>query len=139
MCYAAYMSTPSSSQMGYIPGVCNIGPAEIILRKRAGWVFAAATLLAAWALHHFHARPDTALVIFFPATISSVGFLQAYLHFCVKFGMQGLFNVSASELRTESVDQTEWRKKDKRKAQMIIVGSFLIGILLTIGVYLSLH
>lgn len=124
------MTTTTQVELRYIPGVCNIGPAEIQLRKRMGWLFAMITLLAALFMYLVHAQPIAALIIFFPATISLLGFLQAYLHFCVKFGMQGLFNVSASELRTESIDQKEWRKADKRKALLIIVGSLCIAMFL---------
>lgn len=132
------MAAFSETSVRYIPGVCNIGPAEIVLRKRVGWLFAATTVILAVAFHSAHVRPELALTLFFPATISSLGFFQAYLHFCVKFGMQGLFNVSATELRTETIDQAEWRKKDKQKAITIILGSLVVSVAISSLLYLLL-
>ena len=40
----------------YIPGVCNIGPAEIARRRRAGWTGLVATVVL-WALFVFFDIP----------------------------------------------------------------------------------
>lgn len=126
------MTFPQISAARYIPGVCNIGPAEIQGRKRIGFLFGWITLASLGALFLWHADRIFSLFIFFPATISTLGFLQAYMHFCVAFGMEGLFNVSESDLKTETVEQSEWRAKDKRKAIIMISGGILVGTLLTL-------
>lgn len=119
----------------YIPGVCNIGPAEIRMRRMTGYV--GLTLTVALFVF-FYLVPTAAswrLLILIPATLAAMGFLQAYLHFCAKFGMSGLFNVSDDMKHQESVDQAEFRKKDQQKATTIITGAVCIGALVAVIAY----
>ena len=132
------MTVMQTTQPQYIPGVCNIGPAEIVRRKRLGFASLGVALLYAGTALLLHFSPLAGLLLFFPATISALGLLQAYMHFCVKFGMRGLFNVSESLLRTESVEQAKWREKDKHKAMIIIALGILTGSLSTIFLCLML-
>jgi len=96
----------------YVPGVCNIGPAEIRRRMQSGWIGLGATILL-W----------TAFVVFqVPA-----GFLQARLHFCAEFGVRGVFNFASAVGKTETVEQAEFRRMDRRKAGLIALYAALIG------------
>ena len=115
----------------YIPGVCNIGPAEIRSRRNAGLIglLLLAALLVLFAF--YDVPPVFRLVVFFPATLAAIGYLQAVLHFCVKFGMSGLFNFSQSLEKTETVSQAEYRRKDQHKAITIIIGSVVSGLIIT--------
>jgi fatty acid desaturase len=116
-----------ASRTEYIPGVCNIGPAEIGRRRRAGWIGAAATV-ALWAiLWIFKVPAQWRLFLFFPASMAATGFLQSALHFCAGFGMRGIFNFGPVVGLTESVEQTEFRRKDRAKARLIALYSALIG------------
>ena len=120
----------------YIPGMCNIGPAEIRMRRTTGYVGLAITLVL---FILFYAAPVDAIVrilVFLPAALAASGFLQASLHFCAKFGMSGLFNVGDDMKHQESVDQLEYRKKDQQKALMIIAGSLAIGLAVAFVAYL---
>ncbi|HEY4519071.1 MAG: hypothetical protein UU84_C0036G0008 [Candidatus Yanofskybacteria bacterium GW2011_GWC2_41_9] len=111
----------------YIPGVCNIGPAEIKKRKQAGWMGLVATVLL-WATFIWFAAPSAwRLLLFFPAMMSATGFLQAYMHFCAYFGFASLFNFGDVG-KTDSVSQAEFRAKDKRRAWQIVIYSILIGL-----------
>lgn len=130
-CYDKLMNQPVT----YTPGVCNIGEAEIRLRRQVGFSAGASTLFAVLACYFLHISPKWACLIFFPATISALGFIQARMHFCVNFGMRGLFNVSSELRHTESIDQTEWRKKDQQTAIIIIVAAILAAIAVTIICY----
>jgi len=112
----------------YIPGVCNIGPAEINRRKRTGWFGLGATVLLWLAFWAFHVPAPWRLLLFFPAFLSAEGFLQAAFHFCAGFAMQGVFNFGAEVGKTETVAQAEFRRKDQRKALLISLYSALIGI-----------
>lgn len=124
-----------STKPTYIPGVCNIGPAEIKLRRSAGIIGLAATIVF-WLLFVWLDVPALLrLTLFLPATLAAVGFLQAWLHFCVKYGMNGLFNVSDGMASQESVDKKEFRRKDQQKAVLIIVGSLFFGIAIAITAY----
>ena len=120
----------------YIPGMCNIGPAEIKLRRLSGIAGLVITAVLWLSFILLDVAGIWRLALFIPATISAVGLLQAWLHFCVNFGMRGLFNVSDGLQQQESVDQQEYRRKDQRKAVIIIVGSAVIGVLVALAAYL---
>ena len=112
----------------YIPGVCNIGPAEIKSRMQAGWFGLILTVIVGALLFYIQAAPVTRLVLFLPAFIGAIGFLQAYFHFCVAFGSQGLFNVANEAGKTESVTQQEFRRKDQQKVYKIMTLSVLVAV-----------
>jgi len=117
----------------YIPGVCNIGPAEIRMRRRSGWIGLAATILL-WAAFWFLQVPAVwRLTLFFPAAMSAVGFLQAALHFCAAFGIGGVFNFGSEVGKTDTVEQAEYRRKDRQQALLIGLYSALIGIAVAVA------
>jgi hypothetical protein len=116
----------------YIPGECNIGPAEIKRRRQSGWFGLGATLLLWLAFWVFHVPAPWRLLLFFPAGLSAEGFLQAAFHFCAGFGMQGVFNFGSEIGKTETVEQMEFRRRDQRKALIISLYSALIGIAVAI-------
>jgi len=112
----------------YIPGVCNIGPAEINRRMRGGWFGLGLTILLWLAFWAFRVPAPWRLTLFFPAFTGAEGFLQAAFHFCAGFGMRGVFNFGSEVGKTDSVEQAEFRRIDLRKAQLISLYSALIGI-----------
>jgi len=116
----------------YIPGTCNIGPEEIKLRMRAGWIFLLATIIFVAIFYFVPTSPWVRLVIFFPAAICALGFLQAAFKFCVAFGTKGLFNVSNKAGKTETVSQKEFRTKDQTKAALIIIYSLIIAVVVAL-------
>lgn len=118
-------------QNQYIPGVCNIGNEEIKKRKQAGWIGLIATAVL-WVLFVFtEVQHIWRLTLFLPAMMSATGFLQAYTHFCVYFGFANLFNFGDVG-KTDSVEQAEFRAKDKRKAWNILLSSILIGLVVAL-------
>jgi hypothetical protein len=112
----------------YIPGVCNIGPQEIQMRQRAGWLGVIATILIGALLFWLQSPGWTRLVLFFPAFIAASGFIQAQMHFCVAFASRGLFNMDKAVGVTESVEKAEFRKADQKKAVLIWTYSLLIAL-----------
>jgi hypothetical protein len=122
-------SAPASGTIGaYVPGVCNIGPAEIARRRRAGHVglLAAIGLLAALIL--VDAPPLARLLVILPATISASGYLQAWLKFCAGLGSRGLFNFGPLGTATAVTDR-DALERDRRRSRQIGLMSFGIGIL----------
>jgi hypothetical protein len=117
-----------TTRAGYVPGVCNIGPAEIRKRRQSGWIGLGATILLWGVFFIFRVPAPWRLLLFFPAMIGATGFLQAALHFCAGFGMRGLFNFGPEAGKTESVEQAEFRLKDRNKARLISLYSALIGV-----------
>jgi hypothetical protein len=124
MMAASVLGTPQS---GYQPGTCNIGPAEIGARRRAGHIGALVTLIAFVLLIVIDAPAPWRLLLFLPAATAASGYLQAQLHFCANFGLRGVFNFSERLRDTESVVVAEARARDRRKALQIIGMSVLIG------------
>jgi hypothetical protein len=121
-----------SSNMEYVPGVCNIGPAEVRRRRQSGWVGVGATLLA-WVLFAVFRVPSPwRLLLFFPAAIGASGFLQAALHFCAGFGTRGVFNFGPVVGSTQPVEAVESRRKDRSKSRLIGLYAALIGIAIAV-------
>ena len=118
----------------YQPGFCNIGPAEIARRRRAGHsgLIAAIGLFAALVLI---GAPDwTRLLVGVPAIISASGYLQAHLRFCAGFGSAGVFNFG--ELGpTERIQSAADRARDRARAIQIGVASFAIGVTVALIAY----
>jgi len=122
-------------QNQYIPGVCNIGPTEIKKRKQSGWMGLTATILLWAAFLWFDVPAVWRLTLFLPAMMSATGFLQAYTHFCAYFGFASLFNFGDVG-KTDSVQQTEFRVQDRRRAWQIIIYSILVGAAVALVGYL---
>ena len=125
-----------ATKQEYIPGICNIGPAEINKRRQSGWLGLGATILLWIVFWVFRVPAIWRLLLFFPAAMSATGFLQAGLHFCAGFGMLGVFNFGSEVGKTETVEQAEFRHKDQRKALQIILYSVTIGIAIAIAGFL---
>jgi hypothetical protein len=111
----------------YVPGTCNIGPAEIRSRLLAGWLGAGFTAVLLFLLFMLHASPWWALLVFLPSAGGAVGFFQAAFHFCAAFGMRGVFNFGNKVGEVKDVAQEEFHRADMAKAVKIIVLSALTG------------
>lgn len=116
----------------YIPGVCNLGPAERVKRIHAGRVGLLLAVIFEAACVYFGWPPAVRALIFFPAFMSAIGFIQAYSNFCVAYGLMGVFNVSMSVGKTDTVSQAEFRALDKKKSRKMIAGAFLIASAVTV-------
>jgi hypothetical protein len=123
------------SPVSYEPGVCNIGPAEITRRRRAGHMGLAATAilfvgLVALGLPHW-----TRLLLVVTAGGSASGYLQAALHFCAGFGSTGVYNFGEIGT-TERVADPHARARDRIKSLQIGLASLAIGLAVGIGAVL---
>jgi len=127
--------TPSAfTPVDYQPGVCNIGPAEIARRRRAGHtgLLAAIGLLA--VLLVIGAPAWTRLLIAIPVAVAASGYIQAHLRFCAGFGQLGVYNFG--ELGpTERVQADADRARDRRRARQIGLASFAIGIVAALAAF----
>jgi hypothetical protein len=116
------------NQAEYIPGVCNIGRAEIVARRRAGWIGLVLTIVIWLALIFFRLGPVWLLLLFLSASLSASGFIQAKMHFCAAFGMRHIFNFSPQVGNAETVMQKELWAADRRKALQIGAYSVFVGL-----------
>ena len=119
----------------YIPGVCNIGDGEVKRRKLAGLAGLVITVLLYGLLVYSDAPRSLRLIVFIPAVLAAIGFLQARTHFCAYFGMRGVYNFSYEVGVTEAVEQAEFRAQDVRKAWQIIIYSVIIGAVAAVIAY----
>jgi hypothetical protein len=116
-----------SGASAYQPGVCNIGPAEIARRRRAGHVGLVATLGILAALVAIGAPPVARIIVALPAAVSASGYLQARLRFCAGFASVGVFNFGDVG-STQAVLDPEARRRDRARARQISVASGLVGL-----------
>jgi hypothetical protein len=119
----------------YQPGVCNIGPAEIRQRRMTGYLGSGVALVFLVLAFVLGWPAPVRLLVFLPVALGASGFLQGAFHFCVRFGTQGLFNFG--ELGTvEAVHETEYRRKDQRKAILIVLLSAAIAAVAAVVAFL---
>ena len=111
----------------YVPGACNIGPAEIALRRRVGHVGLAVTAALATALIRSDLHPAWRLTLALPAAGAASGYLQARQQFCANYGFRGLYNFN-SRGHEQPVPTTETQAEDRRRARQITAASAAIGV-----------
>jgi hypothetical protein len=119
----------------YRPGACNIGPAEIARRRRAGVLGVAAAVVLAAALLVLGAQPLARLVVSLPLAAGSIGLLQARFHFCVGFALAGPRNfgpLGGEERITDAVA----RRADLRTAGLVTLLAVAIGAAGAAALYL---
>ena len=115
----------------YIPGVCNIGPQEISRRRRIGWIGLAVALLLFIILSEISGNRWWQLLIFFPATLSASGFLQARFHFCSGFARKGVFNLGEIGT-THEINDTSSKAKDQKRGNQITIYAALLGAIVAL-------
>jgi hypothetical protein len=120
-----------AGRVDYVPGVCNIGPAEIARRRRAGHMGLAVTLVVLAGLVAIDAPPAARLILVLPAAAGASGYLQAWLRFCAGFGARGIFNFGELGNADEVVDPVA-RARDRAKARGIGLASLAIGIVVAV-------
>ncbi len=115
------------ASVDYQPGVCNIGPAEIARRRRAGHVGLIAAVALFAILIAIGAPPIARILLVIPVAVSASGYLQAYLKFCAGFGSRGIYNFGDVGT-TDKVADAAARALDKAKSMRISIASFAIGL-----------
>ena len=114
----------------YIPGQCNIGPAEIRKRNRIGFIGLALMIAFITIAEVFQFTQGWKLLLFAPTTYALSGFIQARHKFCFMFGYFGVFRMSGK--RTRVIDPVQLRQ-DRIKAfkiiGQIVLGSVIITLL----------
>ena len=132
-------TTPSASARvvpAYEPGVCNIGPAEIARRTRAGHVGLAATAELFAGLATVHAPAPIRFLVALPAAAAASGYLQARFRFCVGFASRGVFNFGDVG-PTFEIDDEAASAADRALAIRLGLGSAAIGGAVGIGAVLA--
>jgi hypothetical protein len=110
----------------YVPGTCNIGPAEIAVRRRVGHVGLAVTATLATALVRSNLNPAWRLTLALPAALAASGYLQARQQFCANYGFRGLYNFDARG-HEQPVPVAGAGNADRRRSLQIAAASAAIG------------
>ena len=118
----------------YIPGTCNIGPDEIKRRKIATLFSLILTVVTLTLILVLHLERLWRLALFIPVATLVVNFQQVYFKFCVNFGLRGIFNFGDPG-KHDTIEQAEFRKKDRKKVIQMIVTGILVGSVCTLIFY----
>ena len=111
----------------YVPGSCNIGPAEIALRRRAGHAGLVVTAALGAALLRSDLPRAWRLTLAVPAAGAASGYLQARERFCADFGWRGVYNFDRRG-QEQPVAADQALAQDRRKAMRIAAASAAIGV-----------
>jgi hypothetical protein len=120
-------SQGSDHGSAYVPGVCNIGPAEIARRRRGGHVGVAASVGLFAGLLLIDAPAPARLLVALPAAVAASSYLQVRFHFCAGFGSRGIYNFGDVGPVTR-VDDPVARAKDRRRSREIGLAGAAIGL-----------
>jgi hypothetical protein len=122
----------------YRAGACNIGPAEIARRRRAG-IAGVAVAVALAAILVAVSAPDWARVLVLPPlALGIISLDQARRRFCVGFAMVGLRNFDALG-REERIEDSAARAADRRAALgMVLQGTLVAAVITAVFVVLPI-
>lgn len=126
-----YVQDPST----YQAGACNIGPAEIARRRRAGLTGVAIAIALAVGLIAIGAPWWTRLVIFAPLAGGLISLEQARRRFCVGFAMAGIRNFGPLGSPDRVADDAD-RAADRRAA--LVLSAYMSAIAAAITVVVML-
>ena len=101
----------------YIPGVCNINRAEIAYRRKWAFIGLGLTVVIAAMLFALHVNRWVRVVLFLPAFIAAIGYLQTKNKFCVTYGAAGQQNAAEGSAKAQAVTDAVAAAKDKAKAR----------------------
>jgi uncharacterized membrane protein YdfJ with MMPL/SSD domain len=118
-----------TSDPRYQPGACNIGPAEIRVRRATGIVGVAAAIALGAILVAVGAPSTLRWLVVLPLAGGLISLGQAYLRFCVAFGLRGVRNFGPLG-QVERVEP-EALSGDRRRALVILASMSGLAIVLT--------
>jgi len=117
----------------YIPGNVNIGKKEKARRTRNGWFYFVITIIALALMVIFDLPRIFRILIYIPATMSSLGFLQSRASFCVYYGLKGEFHMDNENKR---VIDSEHLYVDRKASINILIVALSVGFAATVLAYL---
>jgi hypothetical protein len=122
----------------YQAGACNIGPAEIARRRRAGLTGIAIAVVLGVLLVAIGAPPLGRILVFLPLAGGLVSLEQVRRRFCVGFAMAGLRNFGS--LGTPDTITDGAARAADRRAALVMVGymSAIAGVITLVFVALPM-
>ena len=114
----------------YVAGSCNIGKGEIRRRQIVALFGIFLTISSATALLATDQSRSSRFLIFLPALVFSIGFVQSRSKFCLAYGLAGTFNFDRLG-KISKVQSAQDRKADRKTAIMIMLKSAALAALIT--------
>jgi hypothetical protein len=117
------------TQTNYIPGMCNINPAEIRRRRMSGHLGLVISLVLLVALLVLHARWYLRIALIIPLFIAAIGYLQARNKFCVGYAGAGQQHADNGEI--EKIKDKKSLDLDSLKARTMNLQALIIAAVIT--------
>jgi hypothetical protein len=116
----------------YVPGVCNINYEEIAQRRKAGHLGLGIFVVVFVALLFMNISRYYRIILFLPALLGAIGYLQARNHFCVGYAGSGLQNAEEGSDKATAIIEKEALAADKKKARQMNLQAIGIAFLITV-------
>ena len=129
-------STPDTTNNAYVPGVCNINSAEIAQRRKAGYLGLAIFVILVAPLLVFDLPRLIRVILFVPAFLAAIGFLQAHYKFCVSYGATGKQNAAEGDKIAQNIIDKAARELDQKRTRTINQQAAGIALLATVAALL---
>jgi hypothetical protein len=110
----------------YQPGVCNINSAEMAYRKRWGYIGAYLFIVLGGLMLLGEASWWMRLILYAPAYVGAIGFLQARNHFCIYYAAAGQQQAAESARHPRKVTEAQ-HTQDMKKAHRMKLQAGLIA------------
>jgi hypothetical protein len=110
----------------YQPGVCNINGTEVAYRKRWGYIGAYIFIVLGGIMLLGEASWWMRLVLYAPAYVSAIGFLQARNRFCIYYAAANQQQAAESARRPKKVTEAQ-HARDMKKAHRMKLQAGLIA------------
>lgn len=119
----------------YIAGVCNIGKKEKNKRLIIG--FLGAIVSVHLSLYFIISTYKWIMLIWLLVSVfySTICLIQAFNNFCVYFAYKHLFNFGELNQQKNKIENVNFIKQDIKKAQKLILISFIISLLWCVLIY----
>ena len=104
----------AEQSQAYVPGVCNINREEIAYRRKWGDIAAIVTVVLTVLLFVLSDNRWLRLIVFLPASLGAVNYLQAKNKFCVSYAAAGFQNAAEGSKKAEKVS-AEAHELDREK------------------------
>ena len=121
--------TEQSTQT-YIPGVCNINREEIAFRRKWRNIGVIVTVLLAAILFVLSANRWLRILIFLPAFVAAINYLQTKNRFCVSYAASGLQNASEGSTKADKV-AADAHQLDQAKARKMNMQAGVAALIVT--------
>ena len=118
----------------YVAGSCNIGKEEIRRRQTVALIGAIATILGAFSIISKYQSNTPRLLLFIPAMVFSIGWIQSRKKFCLAYGFMGVFNFGKAG-DAQKVRSKEERSADRATALSILTQGIVLAFAITGLIY----